>query len=80
MAIEIVSFPSYKMVDFPIKNGDFPWQNVTVHQRILPGTKRGRPDHISAYDLKTDAGHPPTALNHIELTARGSQHHEKDGS
>ena len=24
MAIEIV--------DFPIKNGDFPWQNVTVHQ------------------------------------------------
>jgi len=27
MAIEIV--------DFPIKNGDFPWQNVNVHQRVL---------------------------------------------
>ena len=26
MAIEIV--------DFPIKNGDFPWQNVNVHQRV----------------------------------------------
>ena len=23
------------IVDFPIKNGDFPWQNVNVHQRTF---------------------------------------------
>ena len=30
MAIKIVEF------EFPIKHGDFPWQNVNVHQRVHP--------------------------------------------
>ena len=26
-------------MDFPMKHGDFPWQNVNVHQRVLLITK-----------------------------------------
>ena len=40
-----------EIVDFPIKNGDFPWQNGTVHQRV-PTKKRHRhhnsPSHFFA--------------------------------
>ena len=57
MAIEIV--------DFPIKNGDFPWQNVSSPEGSF---QRIRFDLVDDSEMNREPGPDPNGPGHLFLT------------